>query len=152
MVTRAVAYDTEADDALIALLTLESEGTTLRVTDWDENIVSNGITYRAVAFRLTMPAATDEAPPVARIRVDNATLDFISAIRSITETILATIAVVSFTDQDTIEIGPMLFECRVSQYDMSTADLDLTFEPILAMAVPYLRFTPGLAPGIFRTG
>ncbi|WP_298618664.1 hypothetical protein [uncultured Zoogloea sp.] len=147
---RARLYATEIDDAYIALFTLRGDGTTVRVTDWDADVVSRGITYRAQAFAVTLPEASDASPPRARIRIDNASLMFVEAIRSVNEVLTATLAIVPVSDPDQVDLGPFDFECRVARYDGAVVEMDLTYEPILDMAVPHHLFTPGNFPGLFR--
>lgn len=147
---RARLYATELDDAYIALLTLRGDGTTVRVTDWDADVVSGGRTFKSQAFAVTLPASGDDSPPRARIRIDNATLMFVEAIRSVNEVLAATLSIVPASAPDQIDFGPLDFECRVARYDGAVAELDLTYEPILDMAVPHHLFTPGNFPGLFR--
>jgi hypothetical protein len=147
---RVALYATELDDAYIALLTLRSDDATVRVTDWGENVTSDGHEYMAQAFALMLPAAGEDAPPRARVRVDNASLTFVAAIRSVTDVLDAEVSIVAVSAPNQVELGPLEFECRVARYDGSAVDLDLTYEPILDMAVPHHLFTPGGFPGLFR--
>ena len=143
-------YATELDDGYIALFTLSGEGTTIRVTDWDVNVTSGGHSYMAEAFAVLLPASGDESPPRANIRIDNASLTFVAAIRSVNEVLQATLSIVAASDPNAVELGPLDFECRVARYDGGTAELELTYEPILDIAVPYYLFSPGWFPGLFR--
>jgi hypothetical protein len=150
VVNRAKVYDTELDDNYIALFTLSGDGTTIRVTDWDEDVTSGGIRYRTEAFAVTLPSATDDAPPRARIRIDNASLAFVQAIRTINEALTATLSIVPASDPNQIDLGPLEFECRLARYDGAAIELDLTYEPIQDQAVPHHLFTPASFPGLFR--
>ena len=147
---RSALYATELADGYAALLTLSYTGGTIRVTDWGDDLVSDGQTYRAQAFAVTLPSLGDEAPPRARIRVDNASLEFVVAIRSVSEVLDAELSIVAASAPNTIEIGPYSFECRVGRYDAGTVELDLTYEPLLDLAVPHHLFGPGWFPGLFR--
>ena len=109
---RAALYATELDDAYIALFTLTGEGTTVRVTDWDVNVVSGGHSYMAEAFAVVLPAASDESPPRARIRIDNACAYLHRGDPVGERGAAGNASIVAASDPEVVELGPLDFECR----------------------------------------
>jgi hypothetical protein len=148
---RQKVYATEDNNAFIMLLTLVGDSFTLRASDWSEDVVSLGKTYRAQPFKGTLASAGDDAPPRAAVRIDNVNLLFMTAIRSVTNNPLtATITIVSSMFPDITDLGPYEFACRLGKYDGTSAELDLAYEDILNAAVPHHVCSPAITPALFR--
>jgi hypothetical protein len=144
------AYRTELDDAYVGLLEIATTTNgTIRLTDYDVDVVSDGLTYTPEPFQVTLPDSTEDAPPQARLIVDNVNRVLIEALRTMSGTIPITLKVVLASDPDTIEIGPFDFSIRGARWG-ATVECDLAYEPILSMAVPADVFGPADFPGLFR--
>lgn len=147
----AQAYATSLDDAYIALLAIEkTSGAFDRFTDYDVDVVHGGQIYAAHPFQVTLPDATESAPPMARLRFDNVPRHLVPDLRLIRSPLAVTLKIVLASDPGTVEIGPLDFEIRDARWTGTAIECDLTYEPILAMAVPAGTFSPADFPGLFK--
>jgi hypothetical protein len=124
-------------------------GSPIRVVNNDVDIVSNGDTYSAFPFQVTLPDEREDRPPVVRLVIGNVDLQIVTAIRSITSAPTVDLSVVTSNDYDTLEVGPLSFSLKDISYDSLVVEGSLVYEPILDEPYPSNRFIPSSFPGLF---
>jgi hypothetical protein len=123
--------------------------TTLRFVNNYTDIVSNGNTYIAYPFQITIPSDLEDALPRVQLTIDNVDRSIMQEIRSLTSAPDISISVILASDPDTIEAGPFETKLRNVDYDASTITGDLQSDDILNEPYPGVAFTPGNFPGLF---
>ena len=88
-------------------------------------VVSGGETYSAFPFEISLPSQLEDAPPRARIRIDNISREIGQAIRDMTSAADVTIEVVRADDPDTIEVSWPQMRLTNARYNFSTVEWDL---------------------------
>lgn len=139
------------DQVFLFLLEIDHEDLVepIRLVGSREDIVSNGNTYTAFPFEITLPS--DDGETISDIRLSISNID-----RSITQTIrdmstppeITTFIVLADTPDD-IEAGPFIMTLREAKYDAFTVSGSLRWENLLDQAYPGYTFTPAGFPGMF---
>ena len=148
--TLAALYAQATDECFLLLLTLTLGSSTYRFVNNTEDVVSDGDTYAAFPFKITLP--TEEAQQLPRVELvcDNVSQELVAAIRSISSPPTVVLEVIRAADPDTIEAGPFEFQWHGAQYDALLIRAQLGFEPLLSEPFPAARFTPSKFPGLFN--
>jgi hypothetical protein len=118
-------------------------------TELEDGFTHGGNVYIPEPFKIVLPNSSEDSPPIARLTLDNVTRTLVESIREIEGPIQLELVVVLAGSPDVVEIGPLDFEVRQVRWG-ATLECDLTYEPILARAVPAEVFRPGSFPGLFR--
>lgn len=114
------------------------------------DVTIDSIPYIAFPFDLTMPTDDPDKPPVARIRVANATREIIDEIRAATGVLQFEISIRLASSPSIIEYGPWELDGSAVSYDVDIVEVDLRGKDFSQEPFPYIRFTPSRFPGIFR--
>lgn len=140
----------------IAVLTLlevtHSALTTVRIVDNTADVVSNGNTYTAFPFAVTLPADTDQVAVSAQVRVANATRLLVPHVRTISgsrERALVTLTVVDSTDPDTALVQHAGLELVDLSYDADFMIFSLSIDNFLNEPFPSATFSPRDFPALF---
>lgn len=147
----ASLFAQQTGEAWLLLLTLShpSLPTPIRVVNNHENIESDGETFVAFTFEITLASEHEDRPPTAALRIDNVDRSIVQAVRQLQgEPVTATISVVMASTPGTIEVGPMSFKLRSATYDALVVQGELLLEDVLNDPSPSDRFTPGNFPGL----
>lgn len=145
-----------AGEVVLALLRVFPPGETnpsnaLRFVDdaSDGAVISAGLEYTPLAFRLVLPQEDGERLPTVSITIDNVGFDITTAILTYTGRAAVEIEFVLASTPSVVEAGPWRF--YVGQADISDTEisLDLRYEDVLNDAFPGHRFTPQNFPGLF---
>ena len=147
---RAV-FARETDEVFLTLLKIEHENLSdaIRVVNNDQNIVSNGEEYIALAFEIELPGEADDALPMPKLSIDNVDRMIVKAIREIDTPATVTVSVILASDRDVVEAGPFFLTLRETPYDPLKVEGTLYGDDILNEAYPGHLFTPGMFPGLF---
>ena len=126
-------------------------GGPLRVVNDLQDFVSNGQTYSAFPFQVTLPADGEEGRPSVRLVLDNVDRSMIAAIRGIPPSSPPTVQVdlVLASQPDVIEISFPNLTLRNVDYDQFVIEGDLALDEDDREPIPYQSFTPQLFPGLF---
>jgi len=124
-------------------------GSPIYVVNNDVDIVSNGNTYSAFPFHISLPDEREDRPPTVRLVIGNVDRQIVTAIRSITSAPTIDLSVVTSNDYDTLEVGPLSFTLKDITYDAHIVEGDLVYEAILDEPFPSNRFIPSSFPGLF---
>lgn len=124
---------------------------TLYLVNNTQDIVRNGIIYKAFPFQPRLPADTEEENPRARLVIDAVDRSIIEALRSVTaDQPTITMEVFLASSPDTTEVGPFVFQCIGATYNEQAVIVDLAYESSF-LDEPFTKdsFTPQTAPGMF---
>jgi len=148
---RQAVYGQETDEVFIVLLEISHEDldSPIRVCNNDSNIESNGDTYIAYPFNITLPEDSADDFPQARITIDNVSQDLTAAIRTIQTPPTVRIMVVLASDPDTIEVDLPGFIMTNISYDAKTITGTISVENFMSEPFPGDLFTPTRFPGLF---
>lgn len=140
----------ETGEVFLHLLEISHDSIeTLRFVDNTEQIVSNGDTYLPYAFRIALPGEFDDQLPTVHLEIDNVDRVILEGIRALPSSPSIRMAVILASSPDTIEAGPFTFTLKAVDYDAMSISGTLAFEDTLNEPYPFVRFSPGLFPGIF---
>lgn len=147
------AMTAEATDALfLFLLTIEHEAIdTVRIVNNTEAVVSDGVTFEAFPFAVILPPDDEDAPPVFQVSVANITLEVTETVRRIAgldDTATATVALVEFSDPDTVLAQWSDFDVTEPRYTSETVSFFLAPRIFLTQEIPGDAMTPARFPGI----
>lgn len=148
---KAGVFAQETEQVYLVLLEIahSSLGTPIRVVNNYADVVSNGVTYSAFPFEISLPDDTDEKMPNVMLSIDNVDRVIVNAIRSITGPPTITISVVLASSPSTIEAGPYSMTLREASYDAATVTGSLAVEDMLNEPYPSDLMTPANFPGLF---
>lgn len=149
LTTSAFAQDT--DEVWLVLVTIDHDDLIepIRVVNNTEDVLSGGDTYIAFPFDVTLPDAREDAPPRARLIIDNVSREIGEAIRTITSAPGVTLEVVRAADPDTIEISWPFFKLRNVKWDAGKVSGDLSLEDFTSEPYPAGIFSPASFPSAF---
>ena len=149
LTTSAFAQDT--DEVWLVLITIDHDDLAqpIRVVNNTEDITSNGETFVGFPFDITLPDAREDAPPRARLVIDNVSREIAQAVRTITSAPTVTIEVVRAGDPDTVEQSWPFFKLRNVKWDVAQVSGDLTLEDFTREPYPAGIFSPASFPGLF---
>lgn len=145
------ALEFETDEVWLPLIKIEHESLdeTIRVVANTEDIVSNGETYIAYPFELTLPDETQDTVGQCKLRIDNVDRRIVEAVRTCTGVPKMTISIILADSPDTVEFGPLDMNLTVVEYDSLVVDATITYDDILNQAFPTDKFIPSKFPGLF---
>lgn len=123
----------------------------LRVVNNLVDFVSNGNTYTAFPFQITLPEDADEGRPRLRLVLDNVDRSIITAIRSIPPSTPPTVQVdlVLASQPNTVEVSFPNLTLRNVDYDVFVVEGDLALDEDDREPFPSMSFTPQLFVGLF---
>ena len=148
---REAAYSQETDDVFLVLLKIDHDDIdpAIRVVNNNESITSNGETFVAFPFELTLPDSRGDGTPTARLVIDNVSREIAESLRSITSAPQITIEVVRAAAPNTVEITFAPFTLRNVRWDMRKVSGDLMMEEIAIEPFPIGQFAPAQFQGLF---
>lgn len=149
--TQQAIHAAETDEAFFVLLTLDHESLAapIRVTSDAVDTVSNGETYIAYPFSLSLPDDDDSRAPRARLVIDNIDRQIVLAVRSLESAPVVTIHIVRAGDPDTVEASFTDFKLINVTYDAEVVEGELSVEDFTTEPFPAHVFSPSLFPGLF---
>lgn len=147
--TRADAWAPESDQPLV-LLTIDHADIDppVRVVNNTVDITSGGNLFTAFPFEIDLPSSPEDAPPTARLRIDNVSREIGQAIRLISSPASVTMQVVRQDDPDTIDAEFLGYRLSNVRYDALTVEGDLVREDLTREPYPFLTFSPAEFPGL----
>ena len=150
-VLKAEAFAPASDLPLVLLKIDHADLTTpILVVNNTAAIISGGDTYVAFPFEIRLPDSLEDAPPRAKLRIDNVSQEIAQAIRSISSPADVTIEVVRQDDPDTIEASWPAASLTNARWDFLNVTGDLEFENLVSEPYPFLTFSPAEFPGVVQ--
>ncbi len=144
-------YDPEAAEAFLVLLTIDHTDISppIRVVNNTANVTSRGDEFIAFPFDIELPRDDAEAPPRARLTIDNVTREIAQSIRLITSAPTVLIEVIRASVPDTVEVSFPVFFLRDVKSDRLKVSGELVVEDLMTEPFPAGQFTPAHFPGLF---
>ena len=144
-------FDQETGEAFIILLTLSHVDLSIpiRVCNNGVNIISNGDTYFALPFEISLPSDEGGDIPRAVVRIDNVNRAMVIAIRSISTSPTVQMDIIRASAPNVLEVSFPDFIFTGISYDAFTISGDLTLENFLLEPYPAGVFDPSRFPGGF---
>lgn len=146
---RQAVHARETGEVFIVLLEITDGVDTTRLSSDAVDTVSNGETYQAYPFDITLPDDPEEGVTKARITIDNVHRDIIAWIRGLASSPTVNIRIVAASDPDTVEAEYSNFELTNVHYDALTITGDLGIESFMGEPYPGDTFLPSRFPGLF---
>lgn len=147
----AALYSSESSDAFLILLTIShtSLQTPIRVTNDAIATTSRGNTFIPFPFNISLPDDRENAPPRAKLIIDNIDRQIVQAVRTLSSAPTVLIEIVRAAAPDTVEAQFVDFKLINVIYDAYRVEGDLTIEDFTAEPFPSAIFSPSLFPGLF---
>ncbi len=122
----------------------------VRVVCDTDDIVSNGDTYTAFAFQITLPTDLDNELPRAQLVLDNVGRELVQWIDSSFGGQGATVRAMQVMrdDPDTLEFD-MTLDLLAVQQNVAQISAGLGFDDTLNKAGLPIRYSPDVAPGLY---
>lgn len=145
------AFESETDEVWLALLTISHSTLEqpIRVVNNTVDVTSNGETFQAFAFDLLLPDDEQDSPAIARLEIDNVSLEIIQSVRLMNTPASVLIQIIRHSLPDTIEVSLPDFSLRNVSWDAQTVTGDLVLEDFVQEPYPAGTFTPAGFPGAF---
>ena len=121
----------------------------VRLVNNTVDVASNGETYIAFPFEITLPGSTVEEIAPAEIILHDVVREVVPYLRSAQGDITVTVSVILADDPDHVEIGPMEMTLSEADWDQSTITVKLTVEDLLNSRYPPDIMDERTAPGLF---
>ena len=115
------------------------------VANW-EDVVSNGETYSAAAFRISLGSDDSENMPTISLTYDAGDRQVVSELREFDEAPKIYMSAVVAERPDVVEIPEMEFEVKEWTLKDSTVNITLEAEPVLNEAIVGDIVTPNIFP------
>ncbi len=116
----------------------------------DEDITSRGNIFQAYPVDVELPDDVEDAPPQARLTIDNISTEITRAVRAIRSKPTVLLEIVLSEDLDTVEIEFPSFDLVDISYDSMTVTGSLQVDDFTREPYPSISFTPGYFPGLFN--
>lgn len=140
-------------EGFIYLLTISHPDiATLRVALNNEDVTSRGEIYMAGVFRPQLATNNGEELPTAEVAIDNVDRRIAPAVVSLAGRTkpFVTLDVVTLSDPNTVEIGPLNFRLTRSTISLLKVVGSLQYENVLSESFPSGEFTPAAFRGLFN--
>ena len=149
---RAAVTAEETSEAFLILLDIyhaDMSPDTIRFINNYTDIISNGETYTAYPFSITIPSDLEDSLPRVQLTIDNVSRMIMDEIRTLTSAPTVSISVILASDPHTIEAGPFETKLRNADYNENSITGDLQTDDILNEPYPGIYYTPANFPGLF---
>lgn len=121
----------------------------IRVVNNFEDIISNGDTYIAFPFDISLPEDSDTLPQVV-LTIDNVDRSITEALRPIATPPTISLILVLANTPDVVEAGPITFQLRSIDFDLHQVTGTLMPKDVLNAPFPYQTFSPSSHPSLFK--
>lgn len=145
-ISTALKQDAWSQESNLPLVLLEIDhadlAVAIRVVNNKANITSNGEEYVGFPFEIFLPDSKDDAPPQAKLRIDNVSREIVEAIRSISSPPSVTIRIVRQETPDIVEAEFAGMQLRYVPFDALSVEGTLEFEDLTREPYPAYTFNP----------
>jgi hypothetical protein len=143
-------FAAQSDDPFLMLVEISHPSfATLYFVNNTVNITSRGQEYLAFPMEIGLPADNPESNREVSIAFDNASLELIEEIRSVTSPMDVKIEMILASDPDTVEIELGELKIRGLTYNKSRIEARLYMDDFLNTELSSEKYTPSNFPGIF---
>lgn len=146
---RSDAWSPESDLHLVLLeISHPDLAASVRVVNDKTAIVSNGIEYLGFPFDISLPESSEDAPPRAKLAINNVGREIGEIIRSITSPPFVTITIIRQETPDVIEALHEGMRLIGVTYDAQTVSGDLVREDFVREPYPSPTYSPAEFEGL----
>ena len=144
-------FSQESNDPFLALLTLNHDtfDNPIYLVNNSVDIVSNGITYTAFPFIITLPADDGETARNFKIEFDNVSLLLIEEIRSVTTPIQVKIEMILASMPDDIQMSQDELKIQNVTYNKQRVVATIIMDTFLTTEITSERYGPTNFKGLF---
>lgn len=148
----AALHAQETSEAFIKLVEISGGGLSvpIRAASSRTDVVSNGATYTAYPFEISLPQEDENRPPEVELVIDNIDRTIVDAVRSLSSPPTVTLSIVLESSPDTVEAGPFNFTMKSASWNKLTVSGRLSYEAILDEPYPAGTFNPVEFPGLYK--
>ncbi len=147
---KAQIFAAQSDDPFLTLLTFtHPDLTSIRLVNNQEDIVSRSNTYQAFPFKIAFPTDDGESLPEIQLVLDNASLDLIEPLRTITTPAFIELETVLASTPDVVEFEFTDLELKGIVYNNSTITASLALSDFLGTQIPGEVYDPTRYRGLF---
>jgi len=149
---RSALFGQNADEEVVLVLLELGHSTwsdSIRLTSDSTHTISNGETYIALPFELTLPDEPETGITQGKISIDAIDQSLIAAIRELHTAPSFTIKIVLASDPNTIEIEYTGYELVNISYNVSIISASISIEGFMGEPWPGDAFIPSMFPGLF---
>lgn len=115
-----------------------------------ENITSRGVEYQAFPLELILPSDDGESLPNIEITCQNASLELIDEVRSITGPMSLKMEFILASEPDVVEFSIQDMRVAQVQYDKDLLKMTATVDDLLNTSFPAHRYLPSNFAGLFK--
>lgn len=146
---RAQLFGQESDDPFLTLVTFSNEAFTARLVNNSKDITSRGNTFFAFPMKITLPVDDGETARNFNIDMDNASLEMIKNIRSITTPISVTIEMILASMPDVVQMAFDGLAVASISYNATKMTAKIVMDNFMTTEMTSERYTPNNFPGLF---
>jgi hypothetical protein len=141
----------QSDKVFLLMLKISSDELTtpLYFVQNNEDIVSNGNTYKAIEFSANIPTEDNGKVQDSSISISGITRQVTEAIRSIVNAPDVEMFLVRADIPDIVEGGPWYFKLRSISYDVNTITGSLRYETALNRNLSTIKVTNQTFPAVY---
>jgi len=142
----------ETDEGFVTLLTFTHAqwGQPYRFCNHRDGFTSRGDSYLYFPYSLPFMQMDPDRPPSVQLSISNIDRRIVEAVRTVSTPPTVTFEVVTVSEPDTVEYGPMAYTMGSPDGDLFTVTSELGFEDILNAAANKGTFRPSSNPGLFQ--
>lgn len=150
-VLQRALYAESTTEVVLLLLTIAHPNlvTPIRVVNNLEPITSQGYTWAAFPFEVSLPVEDAEQIPVMTLRIDNVDRQIVTAVRNLQGAPDITLDIVVASQPDVVECTFVGFKLKNVSYDNLVVEGEMRLEEILSEPFPQHRMTPHWFSGLF---
>lgn len=146
----AQIFGQQSNDPFLMLITLEHDSfDTIRLVNNSEDIVSRGDTFLAAPLKVRLPTDDGETRREVWLDLDNAGLEIITELRSVTTPIDVKIEMILASIPDSVQISIEDMTMRDITYTKTAIRAKLSLDDFLNTAIPAEKYDPKSYPGLF---
>jgi len=143
-------YGQNSSDPFLMFVTLSHPSfSPIYLVDNTVNLTSRGIEYQAFPMRIRLPVDDGETARAVNIEFDNASLELIEELRSITTPIEVKLEMILASELDSVQIALENLTMTNITYDKQKIMAMLSMDGFLDTELTSESYTPQLYPGLF---
>lgn len=148
----AQLYAQESADPFLCLLTISHAdfAQDIRLVNNTEDITSRGDLYQAFAFKVRLAADDKDARRDVSVELDNASLEFIDELRSITSPLSVKLELILASQPDVVQIEQGNLKTEGFTYNKTSIRFTLTLDDFLNTKMTSESYDPQNFPGLFN--
>ena len=147
----AQIFAQNSDDPFLTLVTLDHElmDEPIYLVNNTKNIISRGITFRAFPMKIRLPVDDGETVRDFQIDFDNASLELIEEIRSVTSSINVKIEMILASIPDVVQMSQEDLLINSITYNAQRISAKIILDNFLNVELTSEKYSPTNYPGIF---